>query len=106
MVACHNKSSSEVEMICFEVRVNGEKICVAGVGDSGVLAAHVTWSQGRQSQRRQPQKPHLHVGGLVNNEHVRWTENEHVLEVGDEVTFKVVEAGTADEPIHKYPQER
>ena len=90
-------------MICFEVWVNGEKICLAGVGETGVLSSIVSWG-GKQGWP--PEKPNLRVGGLVNKEHVRWTEKEHILEVGDEVTLKVVEADTAEEPIHKYPQER
>ncbi len=64
-------------MICFEVWVNGEKVCLAGVGegvgDTNVLAAHVT-RVGKQG--RQPMKPDLHVGGLVNKDHVRWTEKQ------------------------------
>lgn len=87
-------------MICFEVWVNGEKICLAGVGESGVLNSIVTWGG------RQWIKTDLHVGGLVNDEHVRWTEKEHILEVGDEVTIKIVEADTADEPVRKEPRKR
>ena len=90
-------------MICFEVWVNGEKICLAGVGDSGVLDSIVGWG-GRQG--RQLIKPNLHVGGLVNDEHVRWTEKDHTLEVGDEVTIKIVEADAADEPVRKEPRKR
>jgi hypothetical protein len=97
-------------MICFEIWVNNQKVCVAGIGDSGVLAAHVTWSQRRPEESStpksewKPSKPNLHVGGLVNQEHVRWTEQSHYLEAGDEVTFKIIEADTADEPIRKEPE--
>lgn len=88
-------------MICFEVWVNGEKVCVAGVGNSGVLSSIVSWG-GREN--RKFIKPKLHVGGLVNGEHVRWTEEGHYLDVGDEVTIKIVETNTADEPVRKYPR--
>lgn len=84
-------------MICFEIWVNGEKICLAGVDESDVLCAII---DGARKQR----KSNLHVGGLVGDEHVRWTEREHILEVGDEVTIKIVESDTADEPIRKYPR--
>lgn len=87
-----------MDLICFEVWVNGEKICLAGVGDSGVLNSIIHVAE--------PRKPDLHVGGLVNDEHVRWTERMHFLEVGDEVTIKIVEADTADEPIRKEPRKR
>ena len=30
-------------MKCLETYLNGEKLCVAGVGEYGVLSAHVTW---------------------------------------------------------------
>lgn len=89
-------------MICFEVYVNGEKICLAGVGESGVLSSIVSWG-GRQG--RPEIKPDLHIGGLVDKEHVAWTKKMYNLEVGDEVTLKIVEADTADEPIRKFPSE-
>jgi hypothetical protein len=68
---CHNKSTSEVEMICFEVRVNGEKICLAGVGDD---VLNCILDGGRRGF-----KSNLHVGGLINDEHVRWTQKNHAL---------------------------
>ena len=86
-------------MICFEVWVNGEKICLAGVGESDVLTCILDGG-------RRGLKSNLHVGGLVNEKHVRWTEKRHSLEVGDEVTIKIVEADTVDEPILKYPRKR
>ena len=84
-------------MICFEVWVNGEKICLAGVGESGVLNAII---DGGNKQR----KSNLHIGGLVNDEYVRWTEKGHYREVGDELTIKSLEADTAYEPVLKYPR--
>jgi len=30
-------------MICFEVKINGNKVCVAGVGESGVLSSIINW---------------------------------------------------------------
>ena len=63
-------------MIAYEVWVNDKKICVAGVGESGVLNAVLTWG-GKPG--RPPQNPNLHVGGLVNDEHVRWTEKVNII---------------------------
>ena len=85
-------------MICLEVWVNGEKICLAGVGD-GVLHCIVDAARRRF-------KSHLHVGGLIDNEHVRWTQRDHFLEVGDEVTIKIVEADAVDEPVRKHPRKK
>lgn len=86
-------------MICFEVWVNGEKICLAGVGKSGILNSIIDLAAKHQHLS-------LHVGGLVNDEHVRWTEKAHHLKVGDEVTVKIVEADAADEPIRKHPRKK
>ena len=96
-------------MICFEVWVNGEKFCVAGIGEAGVLSAHVTWSERAREENdapseRERSKPRLHVGGLVNKEHIRWTEMGNTLEVGEEVLFKIIEADVADDPIRKESQ--
>lgn len=86
-------------MICFEVWVNGEKVCLAGVSESDVLTCIV-------DGERRGLKSNLHVGGLVKDEHVRWTQKRHSLEVGDEVIIKIVESDKADEPILKYPRNR
>jgi len=34
-------------MTCFEVEVNGKKVCVAGVGEFGVLTATLSWVRNR-----------------------------------------------------------
>ena len=85
-------------MICLEVWVNGEKICLAGVGD-GVLNCIV--DGGRRGIKSQ-----FSVGGLVNDEYVHWTQRNHFLEVGDEVIIKIVEADAADEPVRKRPRKK
>jgi len=36
-------TTSEVFMIAFEVSLNGNKVCNAGVGDVGVLTTIITW---------------------------------------------------------------
>ena len=89
-------------MICLEVWVNGEKICLAGTGiGKGVLNSIIDLNSiGPEGAVKHI---NLHVGGLVNDEHLRWTEKRHPLEVGDEVTIKIVEADTVDEPVRKYP---
>lgn len=83
-------------MICFEICVNGKKVCLAGVGNSGNINTIINGFGDGQRLR-------LSVGGLDNNEHLRWTER-HSLEVGDEVTVKIVEAEAADEPISREPR--
>lgn len=78
-------------MIAFEISVNGEKLCTAGIGDKGVLSAIING----------PKRPNLSVGGLANDEHLHWLEREagFGLKVGDEVTVRIVEADCVDEPV-------
>ena len=35
-------------MICFEVQINGKKICRAGLGHFGVLSCDISWANNRQ----------------------------------------------------------
>ena len=94
-------------MICFEIFVNGKRICLAGV-ESGVLASNLTSWQGpleEGSTTERESQLHLHVAGVTDGKHFRWPEpNLTPLAVGDEVTFRVVEADTPDEAVRHYPQ--
>ena len=91
-------------MICLEVWVNGEKICLAGTGiGKGVLNSIIDLNSiGPEGATKYI---NLDVGGLVNEEYLRWIER-HSLEVGDEVTIKIVEADTVDEPVRKYTRKK
>jgi hypothetical protein len=63
-------------MICLEVWVNGEKICLAGTGiGKGVLNSIIDLNS--IGPEKAEKYINLHVGGLVNDEHVRWTEKRH-----------------------------
>jgi hypothetical protein len=87
-------------MLAFQVRLNGKRICLAGIGDDGVLSTAITYVPFRQ--RRETR---LYVGGLVlpQNEHVRWKQVS--LRVGDEVRLKVVETKTVDRPRLRFPRD-
>ena len=91
-------------MPVFHVYLNGKKVCTAGVGDLGVLGAHVSWVR-RKGERTLSKKPDsveeellLHVGGLITpaNEHVCWLDRK--LDVGDEVRIRIVEDAAVDQP--------
>jgi hypothetical protein len=73
-------------MRAFEVSLNGEMLCAAGIGDDGVLTAIISWVAGDHGA-----EPSLHVGGRVSpmQEHVTWTERP--LAIGDEVVVKVAD---------------
>ena len=91
-------------MIAFEVFLNGNKVCRAGVGDLGVLTTVLSWvrREGRNTETREPGKIEeeltLNVSGLLSskNEHVRWSESK--VTIGDEVRVRVVSAESVDPP--------
>jgi hypothetical protein len=91
-------------MFCFEVLLNGKKLCLAGVGESGVLSVMVSWvrpspkSPGKRGRRSDGQAD-LHVGGLFDPEphvhaHARWVQRG--LKPGDEVSIRLVHENDPD----------
>ena len=91
-------------MIAFEVHLNGEKLCLASVGDYGVLSQHLSWVESKAKAQSVPAekrpKASLRVGGLVDGQHVNWIQQQAV-DVGDEITLKIVEVAKADEVIRR-----
>jgi len=87
-------------MRAFEIYVNGERLCLAGVSDASVLTAIMDYV-GRDKERL-----HLHVGGLLipQEEHVRWQDRD--LAVGDEIRIRIVESDKVDAPTKRYPSSR
>lgn len=80
-------------MKAFDVRLNGKRICVAGIGNDGVLNTMVDHVVGNGRN-----EVLLRVGGLLRptEEHVRW---EHLLlQVGDKVEVYIIETETVDNP--------
>ena len=84
-------------MRAFDVRLNGKCLCVAGVGDDGVLSTIVNHVAGFGRD-----EVSLRVGGLESptEEHVTWRNLK--LKVGDEVTVRIVEADSVDKPKSRY----
>ena len=86
-------------MLAFEVHVNGEKKCVAGIGEPGVLTTTLTWVLGEpKGRRRGSEDMGLRVGGLVSrtDEFVDWFRRD--MRRGDEVVIRLVEVADADTP--------
>jgi hypothetical protein len=81
-------------MRAFEVSLNGKRLCLAGVGDDGVLSAIVNWVT-----RKGTGDLFLEVGGLISpaHEHVSW-ETQRRLRMGDSIRVKVVDASSVDRP--------
>lgn len=85
-------------MRALEVYLNGKKLCVAGVGDSGVVTANVNCIL-----RNGKDEMVLDTGGLNSaaEEHLRW--NECKVGVGDLIQIRVIETRKADKPKSRKP---
>jgi len=91
-------------MPVFHVYLNGKKVTTAGVGDLGVLGAHVSWVRrtGEHSLAKKPDTIEealtLNVGGLVtpSQEHLRWLDRD--LKIGDEVRITLAESARVTRP--------
>jgi hypothetical protein len=84
-------------MRAFQVYINGERVCLAGIGDNGVLTAIVSWVVAPDREEMD-----LSVGGLISpvKEHVNWT-NRHPR-VGDEIKIKIIERTSVDKPKSRH----
>lgn len=91
-------------MLCLEIGINGQRYCLAGVGQAGILSAFVTYYRlpADQTLPDLGRKVHLNVSGSrPDGSSVQWAPGSSPdatvpLRVGDVVTIRVVEAATAD----------
>ena len=86
-------------MIAFEIKINGEKKCLAGVGEQGVLSAVLTCVRRvPEGRRRFKEELELGVGGIGkrNDEHLEWLQRK--LRIGDEISIRIIQQATADKP--------
>lgn len=100
-------------MIAFEVVVNGEKACVAGIDDLGVLTALLTWVHRvpRVDNDNLDEYPTreltLDIHGLQSarsnqpDEQLSWLHCD--LTVGDTVTLHIKDLQSVDEPESRVP---
>jgi len=84
-------------MKAFDVRLNGKKICVAGIGEDGVMNTMIDHVVGNGRDRLD----HT-VGGLLSptDEHVTWKRLP--LKVGDKVEVRIIEAAAVDSPEERF----
>lgn len=82
-------------MRAFNVSLNGNKLCLAGVGEHGVLSAIISWVAGDRGEDL-----FIHVGGLANEEHIDWVKRKR-LQVGDKIRIEVVESRSVGEPVRR-----
>ena len=87
-------------MLAFEVHLNGEKICTAGIGDPGVMTGIITWSLGDGKRRPKQEELELQVGGLASSsrtdQYLYWIKRS--LQRGDAVSIRIIEARKVDRP--------
>ena len=76
-------------MRAYEVFLNGNRLCVAGIGSDGYISAYITYQS-------DPNATWIEVMGLENRKklYVRWTQTN--LQVGDEVLLKIVDRKSVD----------
>jgi ClpX C4-type zinc finger len=91
-------------MKCFEITINGEKVCTAGVGEDGVLNSSLSFIKRNDGETQQSESLDLRVGGVANvepgvMEHLEWLHRD--LNVGDEVVIRIIEASMCDKPNDK-----
>lgn len=94
-------------MICFQVEINGKKLCTAGVGEFGVLTTVLSLVRNRQqahSVGEDTVEAQLKVGGTTSlsdsvDENVEWTSSS--LNVGDEVRIMITDQLQPDDPTQR-----
>jgi hypothetical protein len=91
-------------MIAFEIYLNDQKLCRAGIGDSGVLSAIVAWAATTMSTGTRNESLSLNISGLINPEgnHVSWIDQK-ALAPGDKIQINIVEADSIDEHQRREP---
>ncbi len=112
-------SEPESASVRFEVLVNGQRICIAGLASQGTFGASVDWIK-RPLERIAPsvkQDPefskddwlkeilNLHISGLESkaDEHVVWLYQN--LSIGDEVVIRILPPGAYDAPPTRFKSE-
>src|SRR5260370_37957181 len=89
-------------MKAYEVFLNGDRLCLAGIAGNGILNVMITHLK-RDGDR---DEVHLYVGGrkgLISGEHVAWTTTQ--LSKDDEVRVRIIESDWDDEPTKRVLRE-
>ena len=85
-------------MLAFQILVNGKVVCTAGAPpEHRVLSTIVTWTH------RHPDQIDLHVGGVPEgDQHLEW--NMPKIDIGDEVTIRIIDTNDIDQPDMVRPE--
>jgi hypothetical protein len=90
-------------MLAYQISVNGKPVGTAGV-QQGVVSAIANWVSVPASTP-EATSADWHAGfslaGLdtVTSEHLKWFRCD--VQVGDEISIKLIEVGSVDEPTHR-----
>lgn len=100
-------------MVVFQVQINGQVVCTAGVGDLGVLTSILKWvrrepdncPEGLDIGEWSAEELDLSVGGTVGNgkhghHFLDWVRDRR-LSVGDEIKIKIMDQSACDPPVAK-----
>src|SRR5213595_2990937 len=82
-------------MLCFDVRLNGERVALAGVGE-GVLSAILTFVS---TPLLDAPELTFEIGGLVEDAHLQWAKPS--VKIGDVIEIRIVEADSSDQASRK-----
>ena len=85
-------------MEAFEVLVNGVRVCTVGVPHNGVASVIVSHFSPGSDDRYM-----LRAGGLdvTTREYIHW--DFPPLSFGDEITIRLVDTESVDDPAHRQP---
>ena len=83
-------------MIAFEIYLNSQKLCTAGV-EGDVLSTFITWARGHHELLS------LSVEGLLPSEQSAYWVVDKQLQIGDEIEVQIIETETVDTPTIPEP---
>ena len=81
-------------MPSFIVQINGKSVCSVGLTGKYSGSIDLTWLAGQTKDTKG--LLYFHIGATERNNNLRWSVPQ--LEVGDEVTIKIVDATVSDNP--------
>ena len=96
-------------MIAFEVTLNENRVCTAGVEDFGVLSTIVTWVRRRPEYSRNDNTIEEELTAEVSaldsrdstaGEHLKWLSE--TLRVGDSISIRIVDVESGDAATSRY----
>jgi hypothetical protein len=98
-------SNGESAMVVFEVSVNGKRAFTMGAGEFGMLTASVMWDRIQTNAGPIHEAIRLSGRGLEPpaGKHLSWSDQS--LKMGDEITIRIVDSTTFDEPAERFALE-